>query len=781
VSGERAFQGANPHAILAAIRAAGPLDARAAALAVPAELAAIVGRATAPSTADRYPDAAALTADLEAWLDGRRVSAHHYTASDALARTLARSRRTLRAVGLVGLVVLVVVGVAGTRTLAERDRALAAQAALERSQAQVNAHLAEALVAQARAAARVGARGEAETLAAHALQLRETPAARGLLMDAGARPRLLSDQAPPGDCIGRVMRPDGAVIACRGAGRLSLYDANDGARVWEVVTALGEVGFSASGHLFGRTAGDTQVRFLHGDSGGSLRDAPTLRTRADGPGPSLLPGQVLYRNTLTAEIIDLESGAVRHVAPAPPLEAAVLLPDGGLLSVEDGVLAREGSPPTRAPLAARARGPAARVSTMAVDAGSTHAILGFLDGWVEVHTLSPLARRDAVRLGEGMVVDAALGPDGAWAAAIDERGGAWIWPVGEPQARQRLPGAALQVAFADPQTLVVLGSRLRRWALPPPSQLDPLAAPNGVSNLDWAGDTLAVALAGGLVRAWPGADQPAVSWRWFGDIVTIDVAVSPDGSQLLATALGVETWGGAVSDPVGAALPGFPSGCRRMVWLEPDVLVCAPFRDGPRVGRLGGDPLPELSRPGLVVFDIEPSADRRRAVLTADSGEVFLLDAGGPLTLRPLFTDPEVRAVAVTEDGARVVTALSTGLQMRDLTGAALWEQPTATRLRDVAVSPGDRLVAGGERDGRTWLWRATDGAPLAVLGGHDERVQAVAFSPDGGRLATGSWDDTVRLWDLTVLDRSPDELLAEVEATWGLSLVEALSTDAGL
>jgi len=128
-----------------------------------------------------------------------------------------------------------------------------------------------------------------------------------------------------------------------------------------------------------------------------------------------------------------------------------------------------------------------------------------------------------------------------------------------------------------------------------------------------------------------------------------------------------------------------------------------------------------------------------------------------------------------------VVTALSTGLQMRDLTGAALWEQPTATRLRDVAVSPGDRLVAGGERDGRTWLWRATDGAPLAVLGGHDERVQAVAFSPDGGRLATGSWDDTVRLWDLTVLDRSPDELLAEVEATWGLSLVEALSTDAGL
>jgi WD40 repeat protein len=544
---------------------------------------------------------------------------------------------------------------------------------------------------------------------------------------------------------------------------------------------MGEEGFSQAGHLFGRMAGDTQVRFLHGDSGGPLRDAPTLRTRADRPGPSLDPGRVLYRNTVTAEVIDLESGEIRRLEPAPPLEAALLLSDGGLLTVEDGVLTREGAPPLRAALAARTRGPAARVSVMAVDEDASLAILGFLDGWSEVHALGPLGRVDAVRLGAGMVVDAALGPDGAWAAAIDERGGTWIWPVGEPQARQRLPGAALQVTFADPQTLVVLGSRLRRWALPSPSSLGRLAAPKGVTNLDWADDTLAVSLAGGSVRAWTGSDQPARSWRWFGDIVTKDVALSPDGAQLWATALGVETWGGALSDPVGAPVPGFPSGCRRVVWLEPDLLVCAPFQDGPRVGRLGGALLPELSRPGLVVFDAEPAPDRRRAVLAADSGEVLLLDAGASPTLRPLFTDPEVRAVAVTEDGARVVTALSSSLQMRDLTGAAIWEQPSATRLRDVAVSPGDRLVVGGERGGRARVWRAADGALLAVLSGHDERVQAVAFSPDGARLATGSWDDTVRLWDLAVLDRSPDDLLGEVEATWGLSLAEALSTDAGL
>ena len=781
VGGARAFQDANPQRILALVRAAGPLDPREAAPAAAPELAAIVGRATAPSAADRYPDAAALAADLKAWLDGRRVSAHHYTAGDELTRTLARSRRTLRAVGLVSLVALLVVGVAWSRTLAERDRALGAQEALERSQAQANAHLADALVAQARAAARVGARGEAETLAAHALRLRENPEARGLLMDAGARPRLLSDLALPGDCIDRVLRPDGGVVACRGAERLSLYDVADGARIWEVVTALGEVAFSPDGHLFGRIAGDTHVRFLHRDSGGPLRDGPSLRTLTDQPGPSLQRGQVLYRNTVFAEVIDLKSGKVRKRVGAPPLEAALVLPGGALLAVEDGVLVREGTPDQRSPLAARARGPAARALVMAADAGATHTILGFLDGWVEVHTLAPTARRDTVPLGEGAVTGVALGPDAVWAAAIDERGGAWIWPVGEPQARQRLPGVARQVTFSDPQTLVVLGAQLRRWALPPATALGQLAGPMGVTSLDWAGDTLAVSLAEGAVRAWTGAGQLAASWRWFDRIVTKDVALSADGQRLVAAALSVNAWGAALTDPTGQVQPGFGSGCRRVVWLEPDLLVCAPFHDGPQVGRLGGEMYPALGRPGLVVFDIEPSADRRRAALTADSGDVLLLEAGPSPSLRSLFTDPEVRAVAITNDGTRVVTALSSGVQMRDAAGAALWQQPTATGLRDVAVSPGDRLVAGGERDGRTRLWRASDGTPLAVLGGHDERVQAVVFSPDGRHLATGSWDDTVRLWDLTVLDRSPAALLAEVEATWGLDLAAALAADAGL
>jgi WD40 repeat protein len=58
--------------------------------------------------------------------------------------------------------------------------------------------------------------------------------------------------------------------------------------------------------------------------------------------------------------------------------------------------------------------------------------------------------------------------------------------------------------------------------------------------------------------------------------------------------------------------------------------------------------------------------------------------------------------------------------------------------------------ITSGSYDQTVRLWDATAGAARGTLKGHSSSATAVAFSPDGKLLASGSGDNTVRLWDAT-------------------------------
>jgi serine/threonine protein kinase len=65
-----------------------------------------------------------------------------------------------------------------------------------------------------------------------------------------------------------------------------------------------------------------------------------------------------------------------------------------------------------------------------------------------------------------------------------------------------------------------------------------------------------------------------------------------------------------------------------------------------------------------------------------------------------------------------------------------------------VAWSLDGRRIASGSLDKTVQVWDAADGGHVFTYRGHSDSVEAVAWSPDGKRIASGGDDKTVQVWD---------------------------------
>ena len=120
------------------------------------------------------------------------------------------------------------------------------------------------------------------------------------------------------------------------------------------------------------------------------------------------------------------------------------------------------------------------------------------------------------------------------------------------------------------------------------------------------------------------------------------------------------------------------------------------------------------------------------------------------------LSDRNLRSIDMTPDGKNAIVS---GYQNR----AAIWDLETGERslalqgghawqIWDVEFSPDGSKAATASLDQTARLWDAKTGKLIAVLSGHNDRVQYVTFSPSGKYVFSGSGPNhtTGRIWDAT-------------------------------
>jgi WD40 repeat protein/serine/threonine protein kinase len=170
-----------------------------------------------------------------------------------------------------------------------------------------------------------------------------------------------------------------------------------------------------------------------------------------------------------------------------------------------------------------------------------------------------------------------------------------------------------------------------------------------------------------------------------------------------------------------------------------------------------------LSTGGMLVFGLAFSPDGRRLASLSSDGRVTVFDAtdwGAKPLLDFHAHKTWIRGanLAFSPDGTHLVMPGDEyTVNIWDLTINGARPSAPVLRLCDhtsqvvgVAFSHDGRWVASGSQDNTVKLWNAKTGELKRTFRGHAGIVSRVAFSPVGRRLASASFDKTVKVWDLS-------------------------------
>lgn len=430
----------------------------------------------------------------------------------------------------------------------------------------------------------------------------------------------------------------------------------------------------------------------------------------------------------------------------------------------------------------------------------TRLAVACIDGTAKVWSVAPSSAGPPGQLllslnlsGQGLGVS--FSPDGTRLATSDFGGKVVVWDAASGRELLNLSGhvnAVYNASFSPDGTRLATSGRdntARVWDISPSHELLTLRGHAGpVSALVFNPDGMRLATASQdmTARWWDVTTGNAIG-TFAGHTGGISqIAMSRDGTRLATASRDgtAKVWSlapGSVGEAANGrllfTLPG-QAGPLMAIAFSPDSTRLATGGADKNVvvwDAATGQPQFTLSGHTRPVTAVAFSPDGARLAAASVDKTAIVWDLA---TRQPVITLSEkdvpnpgpILAIAFSPDGARLATASVAGT-------ARVWSLPPGPNSsRDVtpgipaakllfmlvghtgsveaiAFSPDGKRLATGSDDNTTKIWDAQNGQELMTLTGHTGGVFGVAYSPDGTRLATAGGDGMVRLYTLRVED----------------------------